>query len=662
MIQEIGRYKVIKELGQGGMAKVFLAHDPVMERDVALKLMLSQFTADPQFGSRFQREAKSIASLEHRGIVPVYDYGISQKQPFLVMRYMTNGSLGELLRKGLLNLETINKIIGELALSLDFAHKKGFVHRDLKPDNILFDAQEIPYLSDFGIVKMIEDSSTALTVSGGIIGTPAYMSPEQARGIQDLDGRSDVYALGVILFEMLTGRRPYEADTPMGLAMMHVLEPVPILDLVHKDLSQECQLIIDKAMAKDREKRYTTASALASDVARMANDAAVPVKDLPETELLFPSGVRASTPREESSSDIPTIDTIKDRRIRFIFLGLIVGLSLLSISVIAIWLLFGQNDSDRNKSTEATIDKSLAIAIDEGIVTKSAEQDEAATPIIVSPSIPSQTQSPSVELADNSTEAVTTTPEKRNIEVWDAPLPTGNSVEMVLVPSGYFTMGSDNGYDEEKPIHRVYLDDYWIDRTEVSVEQYMTCVNAGECVETRGFVGVALDRGYMSLDDYFTEAEFSNFPIVRVNWYEAGSYCNWRGMRLPSEAEWEKAARGTESRTYPWGETLDCTRANVDPCAGDLKEVDSLPDGASPYGAVNMIGNVWEWVADWYDAGYYDKSPESNPDGPEIGYDKVLRGGARWRSAPPQTSTRRLWTDPDDRDDTFGFRCAGTRE
>jgi hypothetical protein len=264
MATSIGRYEIRKELGRGGMAAVYLATDTLMERQVALKLMLPQLTADAQFVARFRREAKAVAQLEHRGITPVYDYGIHQGRPYLVMRYLPGGSLSDLLHGAPLAPQRASKLIDELAPALDFAHQRGVIHRDLKPDNILFDEYGLPYLSDFGIVKMIEGSPQTLTVTGGILGTPAYMSPEQARGNVELDGRSDVYALGVILFEMLVGKKPYKADTPMGLAMMHVLDPIPRLETFTGAVSPRYQPLINKAMAKNRDERFQTATELAT--------------------------------------------------------------------------------------------------------------------------------------------------------------------------------------------------------------------------------------------------------------------------------------------------------------------------------------------------------------------------------------------------------------
>jgi serine/threonine-protein kinase len=256
---KIGQYTIIRELGRGGMATVYLATDPRFDREVALKVLPREFLHDPQFRVRFEREARTIAALEHSAIVPVYDVGEDEGQPFYVMRYMTGGSLSDRLKKGPFTVEQAAKILQRLASALDEAHAKGIVHRDLKPANILFDKGGEPYISDFGIAKLTQ-SQTNVTGSA-IVGTPSYISPEQGQGMA-VDGRADIYALGTILFEMFSGRTPYEADTPMGLVVKHITEPVPhILDF-NPNLPVAIDSIIKKAMAKDREERFQTAGML----------------------------------------------------------------------------------------------------------------------------------------------------------------------------------------------------------------------------------------------------------------------------------------------------------------------------------------------------------------------------------------------------------------
>ena len=256
--EKIGIYEVKSELGRGGMATVYRAYDPRFEREVAVKVLPHELLhADPQFRLRFEREAKIIAQLEHSAIVPVYDVGEAEGQPYFVMRYMNGGSLSERIKSSVFSIDEAVKILEVIAPGLDEAHSKGIVHRDIKPSNILFDKRGNPYISDFGIAKLTQAQSGSVTGSA-IIGTPAYMAPEQAQG-EEVDGRADIYALGIILFEMLTGKQPYEADTPMAVAIKHITDPVPHIRQTNPKLPEGMDAIIQKAMAKKKDNRFSTA-------------------------------------------------------------------------------------------------------------------------------------------------------------------------------------------------------------------------------------------------------------------------------------------------------------------------------------------------------------------------------------------------------------------
>lgn len=261
----IGRYEVIQELGQGGMAIVYLARDPLIKRQVAIKVLPRQFTFDPQFRARFQREAEVIATLEHAAIVPVYDFGEHEDQPFIVMRYISGGSLADRLGNGPLPIAEVAGLFQRIGSAVDYAHRLGVIHRDIKPGNILFDAQGEASLSDFGIAKLAE-STVAFTSTGGMVGTPAYMSPEQALGEKNLDGRCDIYSLGVVLFEALSGQLPFKADTPMGVAVAHINQPVPSLLERNPNLPPMFERVIRKALDKDPAKRFQTAGELAQAI------------------------------------------------------------------------------------------------------------------------------------------------------------------------------------------------------------------------------------------------------------------------------------------------------------------------------------------------------------------------------------------------------------
>lgn len=264
---KVGRYKIKSELGRGGMATVYRAHDPSSNREVAIKLLPSELMHNLITRSRFKRELKLIASLEHPAIVPVYDVGEDEGQPFFVMRYMSGGSLTDVIKKGAFSLQDAALIIERLAAALDHAHARKIIHRDIKPDNVLFDGSNNPYLSDFGVAKLTESAVSA--TGNEVIGTPAYISPEQARG-ESVDHRADIYGLGAILYEMLTGKRPYDGGTVIGIALQHINDPIPNILESRPDLPPEVDAIIKKALAKDKNQRYPNAL----DLARALNRAA----------------------------------------------------------------------------------------------------------------------------------------------------------------------------------------------------------------------------------------------------------------------------------------------------------------------------------------------------------------------------------------------------
>jgi formylglycine-generating enzyme required for sulfatase activity len=217
--------------------------------------------------------------------------------------------------------------------------------------------------------------------------------------------------------------------------------------------------------------------------------------------------------------------------------------------------------------------------------------------------------------------------------------------EMVYVPAGEFIMGSNEGYSDEKPAHTVYLDAFYIDKYEVTNAQYRKCAEAGACSQPHDA-------------EYYNDPNYAGHPMVYVDWSQADAYCRWAGKRLPTEAEWEKAARGTDGRTYPWGEGIDCDHAQYGECGGQTVPVGSKPQGTSPYGALDMAGNVWEWVADWYGEDYYSQSPERNPPGPDSGWSRVLRGGSWDNLQWFAYCTGRGRNFPGLRNHFVGFRCA----
>jgi serine/threonine protein kinase len=262
-LQRIGRYDIKSLIGQGGMSTVYLGYDPRSQREVAIKILPPYYQHAAKFRERFEREALMIALLEHPAIVPVYDMGEEDGQPYIVMRYMSGGSLSDKLRRGPILLRECMEMYLRLAPALDTAHARGVTHRDVKPDNLLFDKYDNVFLSDFGLARLRETIGFANISDGSVMGTPAYMSPEQIQGDRKIDGRSDIYSMGVVLYQMLCGEVPFYGTTAASLMMMHLVNPVPQIRDLNKSLPVGIQTVLDTAMAKNPDERYQSAGELA---------------------------------------------------------------------------------------------------------------------------------------------------------------------------------------------------------------------------------------------------------------------------------------------------------------------------------------------------------------------------------------------------------------
>ena len=817
-LPKIDRYLVQGEIGRGGMAVVYRAQDPRFNRTVAIKALPRDWLLiDPSFRVRFQREAQTIAALEHPAIVPVYDYGEQDGQPYLVMRYMTGGSLEERLKRGPLPLGEAKRVLRRLAPALDYAHSRGVIHRDLKPGNLLFDQHNEPHISDFGLVKLKEETTTL--TGGAIVGTPAYMSPEQGRGRSDLDGRADLYSLGAILFQMLSGRLPYEADTPTGQIIAHINDPVPNILEIKPDLPAGVQAVIERSMAKRREERYSTVGEMVAALEAVVGEPSMPAQVIPVPvtvkkpveETILPTELPVAEPasaelvtnlrhRPSPAIHLPEqgegrlasrlvplpVGRAKYPRSRRLFglkrYGWLIGAAaVLFLALLAIVITFGGISlrrwlADRaatsthvaqvgmTKDTFTLVPTSVAVITistptSTNTVTRTPVDSPTPTPVPEWSATPTSTASApflyTVQEGDTlrgiadkfgvTLEMIftlnpnidpqkgilspgqkilipapgTTSPTPTTIPVgWTGtidyliqtgdtldsialkfnstvasimvlnglanandifvgltlkvevnivtPLPTlgigstmvseNDGMVLVYVPAGEFLMGSADSdtlaESDEKPQHKVYLDAFWIDQTEVTNAMYALCVQAAGCQPPP--INESNRR-----DPYYDFSLYGNYPMIHVRWNDAKAYCEWSGRHLPTEAEWEKAALGTDGLIYPWdNETISCAFANYANCVEDTASVGSYPAGASPYGVLEMAGNVWEWVADWYEESYYASSPYSNPLGPDTGNHRVLRGGAWGYEARSLRAANRLWFNSDALSNGFGFRCA----
>jgi len=590
------RFRLVRQLGAGGMGAVFLAEQiAVGNRPVALKVLSRKLLDDPSFLLRFQNEAASTGRIHHANVVTIYESGQADDgTPYIAMEFLEGESLRQALtRRGQLPVPEVAEILQQAARGLNAAHKLGIIHRDLKPDNIFLtypDDDSVARVSppandhvasvapvsppanvqvkivDFGIAKLRE--SGAHTQTGMVLGTPAYMSFEQASGMRsdELDARSDVYSLGVVVYEMLTGRTPFRSDTPVGYLRMHMQEDPPPFRVVKPDLPALPQLesVVMKALAKDRDQRYSSVLEFARDLTSAAQPpptAQAPVT-LPPTQIVPPSALAKPPCR-------PVV-TENTSRVKYVALGLV----LLAVIAGGIWYF------------------------------------SRSTPVVVK-----------VNPKDGLTYA------------W--------------IPPGTFMMGCSPGdsecFPEENPPHQVTITKgFWLGQTEVTVGAYKRFA---------GGTGKSMPLPSVFNPGWSNEQK----PILGVSWDDAQAYCVWAGGRLPSEAEWEYAARGGSTRAR-YG-NLDQI-AWYDGNSGNQVHV-VAQKRANGFGLYDTLGNAWELVNDWYDQNYYQNSPSQNPAGPTSGDGRVLRGGS-WGVVPRGARVSgRARADPGRGNLVDGFRCGG---
>lgn len=253
---DLGQYQINEEIARGGMATVYLARQRTIQRDVAVKVLPRNFTHDTTFIERFNREVEVIAQLQHPHILPVYDFGEYDDMPYIVMAYISGGTVADRIAQDLMPHGDVLRITRQMADALDFAHSRGIIHRDIKPGNVLLDTNGNVYLADFGLAKVTEAASDI--TAGNMVGTPAYMSPEQI-GPGSETSLLDVYAMGVLVFEMLTGEVPFSSTSPSKIMMAHLTQPIPSIHEFNSDLPEAVQEVIDRVLAKDPNDRYATA-------------------------------------------------------------------------------------------------------------------------------------------------------------------------------------------------------------------------------------------------------------------------------------------------------------------------------------------------------------------------------------------------------------------
>jgi tRNA A-37 threonylcarbamoyl transferase component Bud32 len=363
--ENVGAYRIVEQLGQGGMATVFKAYHAALDRYVAIKVMHAAFKEEANFLARFQREARVVAKLEHPNIVPIYDYAEHNGSPYLVMKFIEGETLKARLARGPLSPAETCRIVEAVGAGLDCAHRQGILHRDIKPSNVMLARDGGIYLADFGLARIAMAGESTLSTDS-MLGTPHYMSPEQAKGVKDLDAGTDIYSLGVMLYELMVGRVPYSADTPFAIIHDHIFTPLPMPRAVNSNVSEAVERVLLKALAKERADRYPDVASLVKAFLAVCTPltAAAPtlVSPAPETTQARLAGgatVVVSTPPAAATVMAPTAPA-KRGPSPWLWIGL-GGLALVGVVVVlGVGLVLGANAQKRKAAATAQAQSTAA--------------------------------------------------------------------------------------------------------------------------------------------------------------------------------------------------------------------------------------------------------------------------------------------------------------
>ncbi len=578
--EQVQNFRVVRSIGSGGMSEVYLVRDN-LDRQFAMKVLSANLTRDPTFKERFRHEAKIMATLNHPSIVKLHSYIEPDDKFCLVMEYVEGGSLKDLIRRtGPIPEERALKIFRQIAEALAYAHGKGVIHRDIKPSNILIGEDDSVKVMDFGIARMTE--SPGLTRTGTQMGTLVYMSPEQIRDSKHVDCKSDVYSLGVTLYEMLTGKAPYDeaTDSDYDIRVSIVNKALPDPRQVYPHISGRAVSLITEMTRKESGVRPDIAGSLSLLEEKRDEMASAP-----------PSREKKEPPRHQPVPAAPENPepAVKPHRRRYSRVIAVVLLVLIAAGIV--WLI------DSSKKGPAEVEPAVDVS----------------------------------ELDD-----------------------------LVLVEGGTFQMGSDSGDEDEKPVHAVTLSSFYMGKYEVTQAQWQAVMGSNPS----NFKG-------------------DNLPVEQVSWYDAVEFCNKlslkegltpcysgsgtsitcdftaNGYRLPTEAEWEYAARGgNSSRNFTYSGSNDLGAVGW---FADNAGSHTHPAGqklSNELGLYDMSGNVYEWCWDWYDSAYYGKSPGAGPQGAGSGSYRLLRGGSWIVDDSLCRVSFRDGNSPDNSRNYIGFRVS----
>jgi serine/threonine protein kinase/formylglycine-generating enzyme required for sulfatase activity len=675
-MRRIDKYEIIKEIGRGGFATVYRARDTRIGREVALKVLTGQLAQEPQVVARFNQEAQTAANLHHPHIITVYDFGEVDGALFLAMRLIDGQSLDAYLKEhGRLLLRVALSLLEQVAQALDHLAQRGLVHRDLKPSNVLLEMHSDRFqatLTDFGLVRSLE-SSKRLTQDSKFWGTPLYTSPEQVRGAE-ITPLADVYALGTVAYELLTGRPPFVNESAIAVMNAHATMPPPSPLIFAPELGEEVARVLLQNLAKDPSQRFQSAGAFVAALRALAvmpldellaqAQAARAVKDWlqlqniclqilaidktnPDVLMWMTEAITVLhreqrykegsqflkqemwTAAETALVEVATADP-NFRDVQSLLVQARGELQRAERYEIAlghmsqeqwaqacrVWLNVLDKRFDYRDGTAAAHLKEAIVHLlkehaalnQDSIVLKRIQESPTLGPIL----------GPIIETQRN---LITTK---------DVVIHPKTGIELIRIPEGGFLYGNEK--------KKRKLPEYWMAKTPVTNAQYARFVEAMNHAPPEHWKGKKPPQ------------ELADHPVVYVTWEDASAFAHWAGLQLPTEEQWEKAARGVDGRTYPWGnkwwenEWQDKFCNSEEAGIGGTTPVGHFsPQGDSPYGCVDMSGNVWEWTRSWYDT---EKKH------------RALRGGAWNDSNQIVRAAYRFDLDPTNTLGSVGFRCA----
>ena len=636
-MQRLGRYEIVEEVGRGGMGVVYRGLDAALGRTVAIKTVRLGEYATPQevrtLQERLLREARTAGTLAHPNIVAVYDLGQEGDTTYVVMEFVHGRTLEEVLGESAPPPpeEWLLQVLEDAARALDYAHAHGVFHRDVKPSNIMVQDDGRVKVADFGIAKVAW--AKTITETGMVMGSPHYMAPEQLKG-EPVTARTDQFALAGVAYTVLSGRKPFDADTVASLFSKILHQDPPPVQALNPSLGAEVERALRKAMSKDPASRYESC-----------------------TEFL--GALKAA--RRRATQPVPPPPP-KTRRPGWLPLAAVAACLLVLVALTAFFLLKSHQAAQAEIAYWDSIKGSKDAALFETYLKEfpsgrfsalaRAQITALRTPANPPPPpVPAPKAVPEAPPPPKQAAPVTAKPsEVRPRETAPASRPTPGEVKTspndgqhyVWIPPGTFQMGCSPGnnqcLDHERPSHAVTITKgFWMGQTEVTVSTYQRFAQA---------TGRSMPPAPNFQQD-------DSHPVVNVTWHDAAAYCQWAGGRLPTEAEWEYAARAGTTGPY-YGALGAIAWYSINSGKQTHPVAQKEPNAFRLY---DILGNVWEWVADWYANNYYAGSETRDPQGPPGGQSRVLRGGS-WFVYPGYLRVSfRLRLLPGYRNYNLGCRC-----